>query len=190
MNQCMDSSPQTLRLPPKNKTYSQQSHQSHQPIFQSTRQRTFAPRKGCTAPTVLRGAAWFHPRRTRSDALVAGHRSRQHMYPPGDIFGGKAATKGKTVWYPPADFCECDTIWGDAVDTQHGKVYVFVVASLCMDVAGLHRAKRQKARVENQKHYINLYINYYQLFAAHCCVRITWLPSIHPAPVLDDVHGV
>ena len=101
MNQCMDSSPQTLRLPPKNKTYSQQSHQSHQPIFQSTRQRTFAPRKGCTAPTVLRGAAWFHPRRTRSDALVAGHRSRQHMYPPGDIFGGRRQQRGRQYGIPP-----------------------------------------------------------------------------------------
>ena len=92
------------------------------------------------------------------------------------LFGGKAATK--MVWYPPAvDLCGWDTIWGDAVGTRHRKVYVFVVASLCVDVAGLH-LRSQNAKSKSRKPE-----TLYQLFAVvaayalHGCHRY-----IHESP--------
>ena len=94
------------------------------------------------------------------------------------LFGGKAATKMVCAQYGiPPPWTSVDTIWGDAVGTRHRKVYVFVVASLCVDVAGLHLSS-QKAKSKSRKPE-----TLYQLFAVvaayalHDCHRY-----IHESP--------
>lgn len=173
----MDSSPNTSRPPPKNNTYSHQSHQSHQSHLPIHSPKNICSKEGLHGSS---GSAWGGLVSPKADKVWRpscwAPFKATHVPSWSDFLGGRRQQR----WYgipPPWTSVGAIQFGGDAVGTRHGKVYVFVVASLCVDVAGLQLSS-QKAKSKSRKPE-----TLYQLFAVvaayalHGCHRY-----IHESP--------